>query len=79
MGSDQQHTPTRRWTLGVLAAFVALGTLGLWALIQALGPLDGRARPCERLGRDPLGGVVRLELRERFGRIAGRGFGKSAR
>ena len=40
MGRDQQHTPTRRRALGALAAFVALGALGLWALVQALGPLD---------------------------------------
>ena len=40
MGSDQQQTPTRRRALGALAALVALGALGLWALLQALGPLD---------------------------------------
>jgi penicillin-binding protein 1C len=40
MGSDQQHTSTRRRGLGALAAFVVVGALGLWTLIQALGPLD---------------------------------------
>ena len=40
MGSDQQKSIARRWALGALAAFVAVGALGLWTLIQALGPLD---------------------------------------